>query len=182
MRLPSRIGEWECRWVWLCNHRRRARIAAAGERMNGPVRHIILISALGASCLLATSGMAAGGYSQVDAEKLIKAGEAAWAEFGLRLNDSSVLQRIMADDAVWVLDGEVWTKARAVADAAAGPGDYPVRPSEFCPRSLLRRYGRSSRRRDVDPQGRSDWTVRVDRHLGASERKMADCPGARRHD
>jgi predicted house-cleaning NTP pyrophosphatase (Maf/HAM1 superfamily) len=62
-------------------------------------------------------------YSAADAERYIKASEAAWAE-SVSTNDASVLQRILASDFVWVLDGEVWNKARAVADAKAGPGDF----------------------------------------------------------
>lgn len=62
-------------------------------------------------------------YSQADAERYIRASEAAWAE-SVATNDASVVQRITASDFVWVLDGEVWNKARAVADAKAGPGDF----------------------------------------------------------
>jgi Domain of unknown function (DUF4440) len=63
------------------------------------------------------------GYSQADAERYIKASESAWAE-SVSTNNSSVLKRILASDFVWVLDGEVWNKARAIADAEAGPGDF----------------------------------------------------------
>ncbi len=62
-------------------------------------------------------------YSQADAERYIKASEAAWAE-SVSTNDPSVVRRILASDFVWVLDGEVWNKARTVADAKAGPGDF----------------------------------------------------------
>ena len=65
----------------------------------------------------------ADGYSHEDAEKYIVAGEVAWAE-SVATNDASTLRRIMADDAVWVLDGKVWNKAQAVADAEAGPDDF----------------------------------------------------------
>jgi hypothetical protein len=63
------------------------------------------------------------GYSHADAERYIRASEAAWAE-SVSTNNASVLKRILATDFVWVLDGEVWNKARAVADAEAGPGDF----------------------------------------------------------
>jgi Domain of unknown function (DUF4440) len=62
-------------------------------------------------------------YSQADAERYIKSSEAAWAQ-SVSTNDASVVERILASDFVWVLDGQVWNKARAVADAKAGPGDF----------------------------------------------------------
>lgn len=71
----------------------------------------------------ASVASAAAGYSQADAESYIKSSEAAWAE-SVSTNDSSVLRRILASDFVWVLDGEVWNKARAIADAESGPGDF----------------------------------------------------------
>ena len=74
------------------------------------------------ACLI---GVAQAGdtYTQSEAERYITDAESAWAE-SVATNDASVLQRIMADDCVWVLDGEVWNKARAVADAKKGPGDF----------------------------------------------------------
>jgi ketosteroid isomerase-like protein len=85
------------------------------------------ISTVAASLLFgvfaAGTASAAEQFSQATAEKYIKASEAAWAET-VATNDASVLKRIMADDCVWVLDGELWDKARAVADAAKGPGDF----------------------------------------------------------
>ncbi len=62
-------------------------------------------------------------YSQADAERYIKSSEAAWAE-SVSTNDTSVLERILASDFVWVLDGQVWNRGRAIADAKAGPGDF----------------------------------------------------------
>jgi hypothetical protein len=62
-------------------------------------------------------------YSPTNAERYIIASEAAWAE-SVSTNDPSVVKRILASDVVWVLDGQVWNKARAVADAKAGPGDF----------------------------------------------------------
>ena len=61
--------------------------------------------------------------SQTEAERYIKDSESAWAE-SVSTNDPSVVQRILADDCVWVLDGEVIGKARAVSDARKGPGDF----------------------------------------------------------
>ena len=74
---------------------------------------------------LLAHGTAAAGeqYSQAEAERYIKAAEAAWAE-SVATNDASVVSRILADDCVWVLDGEVFDKAHAVADAAKGPGGF----------------------------------------------------------
>src|ERR1700722_11948818 len=62
-------------------------------------------------------------YSRSESERYIKDSEAAWAE-SVATNDASVLQRIMANDCVWVLDGKVLDKAAAVADAESGPGDF----------------------------------------------------------
>jgi ketosteroid isomerase-like protein len=79
---------------------------------------LLVLNLLAAECALAGDE-----YSQAEAEQYIKASEAAWAE-SVTTNDASVVQRILADDCVWVLDGEIWDKARAVADAAKGPGDF----------------------------------------------------------
>lgn len=62
-------------------------------------------------------------YSRAEAHKYIRDAEAAWAE-SVSTEDASVVQRILADHVVWVLDGQVLDKAHAVADAAAGPGDF----------------------------------------------------------
>ena len=62
-------------------------------------------------------------YSRPEAERYIKDSEAAWAE-SVTSNDASVVKRILADDCVWVLDGEVVDKPRAVLDAEHGPGDF----------------------------------------------------------
>ena len=89
--------------------------------MSPQVRIAICSLLIGNCCSSAAS--ASDAYSPAIAERYIKASEAAWAE-SLSTNDASVLQRILASDFVWVLDGEVWNKARAVADAKAGPGDF----------------------------------------------------------
>ena len=57
------------------------------------------------------------------AEKYIKDSESAWAE-SVATNDASVVKRILADDFVWVLDGKVLDKSRAVTEAQQGPGDF----------------------------------------------------------
>src|ERR1700730_14141443 len=81
--------------------------------------------------------------SQTDAEAYIKAGEAAWAE-SVATNDASVVKRISADDCVWVLDGRVVDKATAVAEAAAGPGDFLWNPLDYAHVRFFWRYCRRS--------------------------------------
>ncbi len=61
--------------------------------------------------------------SQSENEKYIRSSESAWAE-SVATNDSSVVERIFADDCVWALDGRILTKAQAVADAKNGPEDF----------------------------------------------------------
>jgi ketosteroid isomerase-like protein len=81
---------------------------------------------LGSFVLLAIAvGPARAGdaYSRTEAERYIKDSEAAWAE-SVTTNDSSVVTRILADDCVWVLDGELVDKSRAVLAAEHGPGDF----------------------------------------------------------
>ena len=73
--------------------------------------------------LTAGAALASDGKSQAEAERYIKESEAAWAE-SVATSDSSVVERILADDCVWVLDGEVLGKARAVSGARQGPGDF----------------------------------------------------------
>jgi ketosteroid isomerase-like protein len=73
--------------------------------------------------LLAGAAQAGEEYSQTDAERYIQESEAAWAE-SVATNDASVVQRILADDFVWVLDGRILDKPTAVSDAAQGPGSF----------------------------------------------------------
>jgi ketosteroid isomerase-like protein len=61
-----------------------------------------------------------GAYSQSGVARYIQESEAAWAA-SVATNDSSVVQRILADDVVWILDGRILDKAQAVAGAARGP-------------------------------------------------------------
>jgi len=58
-----------------------------------------------------------------EAELYIRASEDDWAK-SVATNDASVVARILADDLVWVLDGELLDKTAAVAAAAAGPGPF----------------------------------------------------------
>jgi ketosteroid isomerase-like protein len=61
--------------------------------------------------------------TQQDVERYIVASEDAWAK-SVATNDASVVQRILADDFVWVLDGKVVDKKTAAKWAAEGPGDF----------------------------------------------------------
>ena len=62
-------------------------------------------------------------YSRAEAEKYIKDSSSAWAE-SVATNDASVVKRILADDFVWVREGKVLDKSRAVTGAQQGPGDF----------------------------------------------------------
>ena len=46
-------------------------------------------------------------------------------------NDASVVQRLFADDAVWVLDGEVLDKKQAVTGASKEPYDFLSNKLEY---------------------------------------------------
>ena len=72
------------------------------------------------SVVAAGTALANDKYSRTEAEQYIRTSEAAWAE-SVASNDSSIVQRILAEDFVWVLDGEVLDKPAAVAGAAKGP-------------------------------------------------------------
>jgi ketosteroid isomerase-like protein len=61
-------------------------------------------------------------YSRAEAEKYIKDSSSAWAE-SVATDDASVVQRILADDFVWVREGKVLDKSHAVILAQEGPGD-----------------------------------------------------------
>jgi ketosteroid isomerase-like protein len=62
-------------------------------------------------------------YSQTEAERYIKSSESAWAE-SVATNDASVVERILAEDCVWVLDGRITAKSQAIAEAKSGPGNF----------------------------------------------------------
>jgi ketosteroid isomerase-like protein len=54
----------------------------------------------------------------------IEMSERQWAE-SVATNDSSVLERILADDFMWVYpDGKGMNKAQTIADARSGPGPF----------------------------------------------------------
>jgi ketosteroid isomerase-like protein len=65
-------------------------------------------------------------YSQSAARKYIENGEKQWAE-SVATNDASVLERILAEDFVWVYPTSeklLWSKSETIADAKAGPGNF----------------------------------------------------------
>jgi uncharacterized protein DUF4440 len=61
-------------------------------------------------------------YSRAQAEKYIQDSSSAWAE-SVVTTDPSVVKRILADDFVWVREGKVLDKSRALTVAQQGPGD-----------------------------------------------------------
>ncbi|MGH8277667.1 MAG: hypothetical protein ACRETH_13330, partial [Steroidobacteraceae bacterium] len=63
-------------------------------------RWLLVLGVLAAGLVSASDG-----NPQADAEQYIKVQEAAWAE-SVATNDASVVRRILADDCIWVLDGE----------------------------------------------------------------------------
>jgi len=99
----------------------RVRTVAAPSMNASPMLLTLGLLLFSSSC--AHSASNGDTYSRADAERYIRASEAAWAE-SVSTSDTSVLQRVLANDFVWVLDGDVWNKARAIADAKSGPGDF----------------------------------------------------------
>ena len=91
----------------------------------------------------------ADGCTQVGAEKYIRESESAWAE-SVATNDASVVKRILADDFVWVLDGRVLDKPRAIAEAEAGPNGFK---SDHLDYVRIRFYGTTA-----VAQGAETWT------------------------
>ena len=88
-------------------------------------------------------------YSRAEAEKYIKDGSAAWAE-SVATNDASVVKRILADDFVWVREGNVLDKSRAVSVAQQGPGDLVSNHLDY---ANLRFFGDTA-----VVQGSETWT------------------------
>jgi ketosteroid isomerase-like protein len=62
-------------------------------------------------------------YSKSEAERYIKDRSSAWAE-SVATSDPAVVKEILADDFVWVLDGNVLDKSRAVMRVQEGEGDF----------------------------------------------------------
>jgi hypothetical protein len=61
--------------------------------------------------------------SQAAVEQYIKRSEGEWVS-SVVTNDASVVRRILADDALWVVDGRLLNKTTAVEEAAEGPGPF----------------------------------------------------------
>lgn len=85
----------------------------------------VSVVAMALACVVPAAAIAAspGCLSQKEAERYITESEAAWAA-SVPTNDSSVVKRILADDVVWVLDGDVVDKRAAIRGAEEGPGDF----------------------------------------------------------
>jgi ketosteroid isomerase-like protein len=90
-------------------------------------------------------------YSRADAEQYIKDSASAWAE-SVATNDASVVTRILADDCVWVWEGEALDKARAVTRAQQGPGDFVSNHLDF---ATVRFFGDTA-----VAHGRETWTLK----------------------
>ena len=88
-------------------------------------------------------------YSRTEAERYIKDSASAWAE-SLATNDASVVRRILADDFVWLRDGKVLDKSRAVSEAQQGPGDLDSNHLDY---ANVRFFGDAA-----IVQGRETWT------------------------
>jgi ketosteroid isomerase-like protein len=84
--------------------------------------------------------------------RYIEDSERQWAE-SVATNDSSVLERILDDDFVWIYpDGSKMNKAQAIADARRGPGFFV---SNHLDEVSIRFYGRTA-----VAQGSESWVQR----------------------
>ncbi len=92
--------------------------------------------------------------SQEEARRYIEQSEEQWAA-SVATSDSSVVQRILADDVVWVFDGRILNKAQAVTDAAQGPGPFLSNRANSI---HIRFFGDST----AVAQGSETWTKRKD--------------------
>jgi ketosteroid isomerase-like protein len=90
--------------------------------------------------------------SQEEARRYIEQSEQQWAA-SVASGDSSVVQRILADDVVWVLDGRILNKMQAVSEAAQGPGPFLSNRANSI---QIRFFGAST----AIAQGSETWTKR----------------------
>jgi len=95
----------------------------APEQLENLMKISSVVCSIALVLLAAETVQASDTYSQIEAERYIRKAR-LHGQRVLRTNDASVVKRILADDFVWVLDGEVLDKARAVSDAEKGPGDF----------------------------------------------------------
>jgi Domain of unknown function (DUF4440) len=126
--------------------------------MRSPTKHT-----LATLLLLSTTLLTGCRPSDESSRKYIEDSERQWAE-SVATNNSEVLERILADDFVWILDGRKLTKAEAIADAKAGPGDFL---SDHVDEINVRFYGNTAvaqgsetwtRNNPNHPKGRFVWT------------------------
>jgi ketosteroid isomerase-like protein len=94
--------------------------------------------------------------------KLIEDSERQWAE-SVATNDSSVVERILADDFIWIApDGTRWSKAQVVADARKGPGDFT---SNHLEEVTVRFFGDTAVAQGSESWTRSSSTQRTGRFV-----------------
>ena len=111
-----------------------------------------ILFSIGLASALPTTSVASGtGYSAAEAERYIQQSESEWAN-SVATNDASVVQRILAEDFIWVLDGRVLGKKKAVAEAAMGPDDFLSDNLEY---AHVRFFGNTA-----VVQGSEKWTRR----------------------
>jgi hypothetical protein len=82
-------------------------------------------------------------------ERYIMRSEEEWAK-SVATNDASVVQRILAEDLVWVFDDRVIDKKTAVKDAAEGPGPFLTNVADYV---HVRFFGHTA-----VAQGSESWT------------------------
>lgn len=96
----------------------------------GTIKYLVCMATALALASSVTSAAADDGSDRKAAEQYIRASEAAWAE-SVPTDDSSVVKRILADDVVWVLDGEVLDKRAAIRLTEGKPNDFASNHLEY---------------------------------------------------
>jgi tetratricopeptide (TPR) repeat protein len=112
-------------------------------------------------------------YSRAEAEKYIRDSSSAWAE-SVATNDASVVKRILADDVVWVREGKVLDKLRAVTVAQQGPGDVVSNHLDY---ANVRFFGDTAVVQGSETQTRKSGhfgAVPLYGYLGSTRRDLAD--------
>jgi ketosteroid isomerase-like protein len=109
-------------------------------------------------------------YDQKEAERYIVDSERQWAE-SVANGDTTVLERILADDFLGVdPKGPFYDKAKMIADTREAPKYFA---SNHLNAVKVRFYGDTAvaqGQRDMGAAERRTWTLRRDRHVGATER------------
>jgi ketosteroid isomerase-like protein len=114
------------------------------------------------SFLCCVVGACSRGYDQKKAERYIRESESAWAE-SVATGDSSVIQRILADDFIGVdPKGRLYDKAKMLSETADGPKYFA---SNHLNEVKIRFYGdmaiaqgNESWERKTGERGRFVWT------------------------